>query len=1328
MLLFLAPTTSETSPLSLLSSTKDYRGQFVWEMDVMQRQGLVSSTDDVCWDRLSEYHTSRGQLPPLIRVEQLLVSTTAPQRQNGWSGATLSRPTLHRSLKIQRELERRLLSGQIDGLECVKGSNGRCAVVSPVEWWSTEEQLLQDLDIHKTLSNPAHLHRNSSPSAFSISRVPLTSKGALAGIGTNRFGTIRDASRLVITFFLRETGRETVALLANSSRDAQAKSLWRDAVRHVVEDTPRSMSRDKLGKVIEWQGHDERVILKYLPHLFIVSNPRRLETLAFAIGYLLVAVYVAWRIRPLKVNSKSGLLLTGVVQLTTSGIMSISICWLVGWKIGLVPWNLIAFLVLVSGVDNMLVLASAVQSSDMSLPIDERMSLGLAQAGPATLVTLSAQICIAVVLHTLVGVTVFRQTIKFAAVVLVVDHLLEMTFFATILSIDTQRLELADLLSSRSLQRQDLMTPTDADDRLRPCSFIPYRQSKLMRATSAIVCAVRDRPASIGTLALLFLIDGLLYVVNGPDHFLPAFCSEAALSINRPALAPSLSSEIERNLQLGQIGAGKSSEEIPSDASKAFWSLLNPRNISSLHLVVPPPVGLQLFDDGLSAPESVALDVVSTPFWMRLATVLVPIAATIFTLWLVLLYLLKDADLLETARNALLQKQVERRQSRDESDVRVVRLRDKQSADVELITSSNDSLMSWSGLDDTIKLWRTMPIGFGYRHSVEALEIPLSRDPPSLTLLSVCATTQFAAAVTTAGRVLAWSLDRKVLIDFSSGDSSLSAPDQSKPIALFVCSISVLQGELSPPLPRHKQMNSPEMLTKQAVFITIHESGAVIKWNCSTRIFEVVSRLPALNEAASASLSPQVRTFCVRPQGAYGPLAFAPIVACTFINLGRAVVYKLVQSGQLRTWQTVLDAELTSSDDSITAVAYQEYSFAGAQIAMIAYGTTSGEIKLAKTLLRSSVERSPETPSIVHVADLDSTIRQVRIRGPLSSNLGGEKCPACDKVLPESVTIIASSRTTVSAYRIPLNETLDANECQCKIMKRRPSNQPVDVSLGVRRAPRKPRRSSQGRLGSNYSTPIKTTNHDLSHAQSDGQGTESNDTGSFGRSASPGLDGPNSDANAPSHSNSPEDVPMFDTSDPFSARVSDPVMGQPQFRIRHIFTSANDERGGWELAGNHVVGVRRRTADDETSGTKTAKGKSWVVWTIAVNKVDATPKESSLDSLLASATTVDADKTVELGKENGDIQSSSLRRRRQRQDSSKSVPSPRKNAPTVQFPTSDLPFSRIRPIVSVYNDSSVAIGLGNQIAVITPRSSATTMTIGSRHLAVPRTDFRSRSM
>lgn len=82
--------------------------------------------------------------------------------------------------------------------------------------------------------------------------------------------------------------------------------------------------------------------------------------------------------------------------------------------------------------------------TDISLPVPQRVALGLSSIGLSTTLTLFIELAIATLLLKVIVVEVIRELIVFAAVALVVDYGLEMTFFTTILSIDIQRLEVGN--------------------------------------------------------------------------------------------------------------------------------------------------------------------------------------------------------------------------------------------------------------------------------------------------------------------------------------------------------------------------------------------------------------------------------------------------------------------------------------------------------------------------------------------------------------------------------------------------------------------------------------------------------------------------------------------------------------------------------------------------------------------------------------------------------------------------------------------------------------------------------------------------------------------
>lgn len=257
---------------------------------------MLATEDEVCWDRLARYYGggNTGTTMPtfgrgrgkarVIRVEQVLVTTSSAASSSRGSGA-LSKRTLHLTMLVQKELERRLLGGLVEGLTCVRGDNG-CATTSPAAWWESEEELLADGDVHKTLSLPRVASRsnlgtlgNATDSMDEVqqdgrpNQLPLTPSSTLVGIGRDRKGLVKGAKYLSVSFFLEDTSTNSVLKGIGTEEEESAreagKMAWRNAVRDVVEgrgwDSPVVGSRDEIesiGTLKESVGTGRRVILK----------------------------------------------------------------------------------------------------------------------------------------------------------------------------------------------------------------------------------------------------------------------------------------------------------------------------------------------------------------------------------------------------------------------------------------------------------------------------------------------------------------------------------------------------------------------------------------------------------------------------------------------------------------------------------------------------------------------------------------------------------------------------------------------------------------------------------------------------------------------------------------------------------------------------------------------------------------------------------------------------------------------------------------------------------------------------------------------------------
>jgi hypothetical protein len=162
----------------------------------------------------------------------------------------------------------------------------------------------------------------------------------------------------------------------------------------------------------------------------------------WTLGYTLVALYIGYRLRRLdRVHSRSGLLFTAVVSMTASGLLSLSVCKLLGFSVDSLPWKFIPLLIAVLATDNAIMLTEAVISTPVDKPIPDRIGEGLAKVGPSILWALVVEHLFLLVAFLLLPVRSVREMTLLAAIALKADAVMQVSLFLTILSIDIQRLE-----------------------------------------------------------------------------------------------------------------------------------------------------------------------------------------------------------------------------------------------------------------------------------------------------------------------------------------------------------------------------------------------------------------------------------------------------------------------------------------------------------------------------------------------------------------------------------------------------------------------------------------------------------------------------------------------------------------------------------------------------------------------------------------------------------------------------------------------------------------------------------------------------------------------
>lgn len=403
----------------------------------------------------------------------------------------------------------------------------------------------------------------------------------------------------------------------------------------------------------------------------------------------------------------------------------------------MLPTYALPFVIVVVGAENMSALVSmpllcasneqtrAVFSVPFNHSVPDRIGMGLSKVGTTIALTSLTDLALLGLCWLCVHLTPVREFCVFAAVVIVADWFMLHTFFLTVgdfasrltlqvLSIDAQRLELADVLASNgglSNHEAERREEESRQRRLNNSTRFNWR------------AALRARAAKSGSLLLLVTSVALLYYYT--ERGRSTFNTAAALYGYIPTVTSSAAS--------GPTLATSASELAALSPSQAFWMALNPRGLSAVRVNLPPSciaifprVGHSMLPEDirkLSMPVRKFKMPTLGPIWSVVKFFIVPQVLSALALYLLLRFLLKDSELLDAQRNRLGRGR-EANGSDDESDDGGIPLRTStktsfaagfgvymlpasHESDVDvLVSSANGKLAMSVAVDNSVCLWR----------------------------------------------------------------------------------------------------------------------------------------------------------------------------------------------------------------------------------------------------------------------------------------------------------------------------------------------------------------------------------------------------------------------------------------------------------------------------------------------------------------------------------------------------------------------------------------------------------------------------------------------
>ncbi|KAK0580927.1 hypothetical protein LWI29_007810 [Acer saccharum] len=270
-------------------------------------------------------------------------------------------------------------------------------------------------------------HYASIDSCMSAFEAPLDPSTVLGGFSGNNYS---EASAFIVTYPVNNAIDET--------SDVNGKAVaWEKAFIQLV--------KEELVPMVQ----SSNLTISFSSESSIEEELKRESTadiITIVASYLVMFAYIsvtlgdAPSLSTFYISSKVLLGLSGVMLVVLSVLGSVGFFSAIGVKSTLIIMEVIPFLVLAVGVDNMCILVHAVKRQPLELALEGRISNALVEVGPSiTLASLSE--ILAFVVGSFIPMPACRVFSMFAALAVLLDFLLQVTAFVALIVFDSLRAE-----------------------------------------------------------------------------------------------------------------------------------------------------------------------------------------------------------------------------------------------------------------------------------------------------------------------------------------------------------------------------------------------------------------------------------------------------------------------------------------------------------------------------------------------------------------------------------------------------------------------------------------------------------------------------------------------------------------------------------------------------------------------------------------------------------------------------------------------------------------------------------------------------------------------
>eukprot|EP00004_Rigifila_ramosa_P004099 TRINITY_DN1451_c0_g1_i2.p1 TRINITY_DN1451_c0_g1~~TRINITY_DN1451_c0_g1_i2.p1 ORF type:complete len:1062 (-),score=261.65 TRINITY_DN1451_c0_g1_i2:615-3377(-) len=353
---------------------------------------------------------------PFYRIEQIIITDVDPTKN------VITRFHLDETLKLQDRIKALVArhNGNNFTLDevCNKPVRGYgCIVNSPLSWWQNSREAFDATPTDEDVR--AKVAKCSIEQAVTDCRsdidAPTDPNVVLGGFSDREY---LNATAIVVTY-----------LLNNRPEDRNKNEKWEDEFL------------DEVGKGIEGLT----VLYSSEKSVEAELNRDALSDIGtVVISYIVMLVYVALALgRPMPsqlfvVRSRFMLSFAGVILVLFSMVIATGIWSYLGVRATLIISQVIPFLILSIGMDNMFIIVNTFDRTDVNLPIPQRLGQTLASVG-VSMTAASISETFAFLLGALTEMPAVQAFTLYAALSIAVGYILQITCFISLVALDAQR-------------------------------------------------------------------------------------------------------------------------------------------------------------------------------------------------------------------------------------------------------------------------------------------------------------------------------------------------------------------------------------------------------------------------------------------------------------------------------------------------------------------------------------------------------------------------------------------------------------------------------------------------------------------------------------------------------------------------------------------------------------------------------------------------------------------------------------------------------------------------------------------------------------------------